>query len=173
MTSRTPPLVHVIRAGGVVAAAAWLAVLGDGEGIGALIVTTFELEAMKLAAEALQRVSKEMQSCRLFVVVNPHAGELPVDHPALDRLLAMAGDRAGEVTVVRMPRCSAPAWPVMYGMGKPLSDLATMKPQELQVHGYRLGAAARSVSDVVEWLGEWRPKIRSILAAGGMVTPAK
>ena len=36
--------------------------------------------------------------------------------------------------------------------------------------GYRLGAAARSVSDVVEWLNEWRPQLRRLLVAGGMVS---
>ncbi len=76
---------------------------------------------------------------------------------------------AGEVERIVLPRCAAPAWQAMVGMGKPLSELATLRPQDLVPLGYRLGAAARSVSDVVEWLGEWRPQLRRLLAAGGMV----
>jgi hypothetical protein len=58
----------------------------------------------------------------------------------------------------------------MVGMGRPLNEIATLRPQDLVPLGYRLGAAARSVSDVVDWLGEWRPQLRRLLAAGGMVS---
>ena len=71
-----------------------------------------------------------------------------------------------------MPRCSAPAWPVLVGMGKPLNELGTLRPQDLVPHGYRLGAAARSVSYVVEWLGGWRPQIRRILSGACMIAAA-
>ncbi len=144
--------------------------LGDGTGMGALVVTTAEVEAMRLAREALARVSEEMPGARLFVVVNEHQGAMPADHPALDGLCAGAGKRAGEVVRIVLQRCAAPAWQAMVGMGKPLSELATMRPQDLVPLGYRLGAAARSVSDVVEWLGEWRPELRRLLVAGGMVS---
>ena len=143
--------------------------LGDGAGIGALIVTTNEVESMRLAHEALTRVAEEMPAARLFVVVNEHQGTLPASHPALDQLCAAAGSRAGEVVRIVLPRCAAPAWPVMFGMGKPLNELATLRPQDLQPHGYRLGAAARSVADVGEWLDEWRPQIRRILTTAGLV----
>ena len=113
----------------------------------------------------------EMPGARLFVVVNEHQGAMPADHPALDGLCEGAGRRAGEVVRIVLPRCSAPAWQAMVGMGKPLNEIATLRPQDLVPLGYRLGAAARSVSDVVEWLGEWRPQIRRILAAGGTVPP--
>lgn len=143
--------------------------LGDGAGIGALVVTTNEIEAMRLAGEALERVAEEMPAARLYVVVNEHQGTLPASHPALDRLCEAAGSRAGEVARIILPKCVAPAWPVMFGMGKPLSELATLRPQELQPLGYRLGAAARSVADVGEWLQEWRRELRRILSSGGLI----
>ncbi|WP_043839556.1 hypothetical protein [Muricoccus aerilatus] len=144
-------------------------ILGDGTGTGVLIVTTYEVEAMRLAREALRRAAEEMPNARLFLVVNEHQGTLPATHSALDNLCAAAGDRAGEVERIILPRCAAPAWPVMFGMGKPLNELATLRPQDLQPHGYRLGAAARSVADVGEWLAEWRPRIRRILISAGLV----
>ena len=144
--------------------------LGDGAGMGVLVVTTAEIEAMRLAREALARPAAEMPGARLFVVVNEHQGAMPADHPALDGLCEGAGRRAGEVVRIVLPRCSAPAWQAMVGMGKPLNEIATLRPQDLVPLGYRLGAAARSVSDVVEWAGEWRPQLRRILAAGGMVS---
>jgi hypothetical protein len=143
--------------------------LGDGTGIGALVVTTAELESMRLAREALARAAEEMPQARLFVVVNEHQGAMPADSPALDSLCEGAKGRAGEVVRIVLPRCAAPAWQAMFGMGRPLSELATLRPQDLVPLGFRLGAAARSVSDVAEWLGEWRPQIRRILAAGGLV----
>ena len=143
--------------------------LGDGTGTGALVITTAEVEAMRLAREALAQVADAMPNARLFVVVNQHQGAMPADHPALDGLCATAGERAGEVERIILPRCSAPAWQAMVGMGKPLSDLAALRPQDLVPLGYRLGAAARSVSDVVDWLAEWRPELRRILTIGGMV----
>ena len=144
--------------------------LGDGAGMGVLIVTTAEVEAMRLARDALMRAAAEMPGARLFVVVNEHQGAMPADHPALDGLCEGAGRRAGEVVRIVLPRCAAPAWQAMMGMGKPLNEIATLRPQDLVPLGYRLGAAARSVSDVVEWAGEWRPQLRRILAAGGMVS---
>ena len=143
--------------------------LGDGAGMGVLVITTAEIEAMRLAREALARAATEMPDARLFVVVNEHQGAMPADHPALEGLCGGAGPRAEEVVRIVLPRCSAPAWQAMVGMGKPLNELATMKPQDLVPLGYRLGAAARSVSDVVEWAGEWRGQLRRILASGGMV----
>jgi hypothetical protein len=144
--------------------------LGDGAGTGVLVITTAEVEAMRLAREALTRAANAMPAARLFVVVNEHQGAMAADHPALDGLCEGAGGRAGEVVRIVLPRCAAPAWQAMVGMGKPLSDLAALRPQDLVPLGYRLGAAARSVSDVVEWLGEWRPQLRRILTAGGMVS---
>lgn len=146
-------------------------ILGDGAGIGALIVTTNEIEAMRLAGEALERVAEEMPASRLFVVVNEHQGTLPASHPALDKLCEAAGSRAAEVVRIVLSKCVAPAWPVMFGMGKPLSELATLRPQELQPLGYKLGAAARSVTDVGEWLQDWRRELRRALSAGGLIRP--
>ncbi|MCB4825507.1 hypothetical protein, partial [Roseicella aerolata] len=143
--------------------------LGDGSGMAALVVTTAEVESLRLAREALARAADAMPAARLFVVVNEHQGPLPADHPALDGLCEGAGSRAREVERVILPRCSAPAWQAMVGLGKPLSELATLRPHDLQPLGFRLGAAARSVADVGEWLAEWRPQVRRILSASGLI----
>jgi hypothetical protein len=60
--------------------------LGDGTGMGVLIITTAEVEALRLARETLARVAEEMPNAKLFVVVNEHQGAMPANHPALDGL---------------------------------------------------------------------------------------
>ncbi|SDE30164.1 hypothetical protein [Belnapia rosea] len=145
-------------------------VFGDGAGIGALVVVTADPEALRLAAEAMTRAATEWPAARLFLVVNPHHGDLAPNSPALDLICSQAGERAGEVVRVFLPRNVAKAWPVMVGSGKPLHELALLKPQALMGHGYKLGEAARSVADVIEWLEVWRPQVRRILEAGGTLT---
>jgi hypothetical protein len=143
--------------------------LGDGAGTGALVVTTVETESLRLARETLARAAAEMPEARLFLVVSEHQGAVPAGSPVLDGVCAGAKARAAEVVRVVLPRCAAPAWNAMVGLGRPLNELAELKPQELAPLGFKLGAAARSVADVADWLREVRPQLRRILAEGGLV----
>ena len=140
---------------------------GDGTGTGILVVTTADAESLRLAANAMAQVADELPGARVFLIANEHVGVIPT--AALDNVCKTLGKRAGTVMRISLQRCVAPAWPTMAGMGKSLIDLATLKPQDLQAHGYKLGAAGRSIVDVNDWLDDLRPQLRGILTTAGLI----
>ena len=147
-------------------------VLGKGEKLAALVVTTAEHESLHLASQAVARVAPRIAGGAGVPGDEHPSRDAAGGSPVMDNLCRAAGERAAEVVRITVPRCVAPAWPTMMNTGKPLSEIAVMKPHDLVPYGFKLGAAARSIHDVVEWLDEFRPEMRRILAAGGIVRDA-
>jgi hypothetical protein len=145
---------------------------GDGAGVGVLVVTTAEHDSVVLAREAMVRASSEWPAARLYLVVSHHAGELPEGAPVWDRICDGAGKRSGDVTRILLPACKAAVWPVISSWPIPLSEAADFDPHALKGHGFSLGVAARSKSDVGLWLTEWRRGIQKILTTAGLPVAA-
>jgi len=141
---------------------------GDGAGIGVLVCTTANSEAVALATQAMRQAAEAWPAARLFLVVSHHDGELPETAPLWDAICAAAGEGADEVVRIFLPACRAKVWPVVASLRRPLAEITEFDPREMVAHGFTLGVAARARTDVQAWFQAWRAQVRRILTAGGL-----
>ncbi len=141
---------------------------GDGQGIGVLVCTTANSEAVALATQAMRQAAEAWPAARLYLVVSHHDGEMPETAPIWDGICAAAGEAADDVVRIFLPACRAKVWPVMASQRRPLVEITEFDPREMVAYGFTLGVAARARTDMQSWFRAWRARVQRILTAGGL-----